>query len=287
MKKKIMSFLIVIAFAFCGAGCSITENQISSSNDNLLSDVSDSTSTTTSTEQTSATVTSIPETTTIQSEEAVTSMPETTTTQSEETVTSESDPPKELTENEQILKILYDYSHFIFITSFPVNKWNFDIAYEEDKIYIDMDTNEVISSPEDAQRFNILYRAKESWINELNGMVTENMKKNIVNERVYVYQNEWYIRPTGGGGGIGLGQSELILDSYEKPDENTLILNFTCIGYKEDWGTDEDLIEEEQVILKKTENGYLIDQCHFYATELLARFPKLKYGSEYYNIRIR
>ncbi len=273
MKKKITSFLIVIAFAFYGAGCSIVESGTSNSNDNSLSDVSDSTSTTTSTEQTSATVTA---------------MPETTTTQSEETITSEPDPPKELTENEQILKIVYDYSHFIFITSFPINKWNFDIVYKEDKIYVDRDTNEVISSSEDAQRLSTtLYRAKESWINELNGMVTENMKNDLFNKRIYVYQNEWYIRPTSGGGGIGLGQSELILDSYEKPDENTLILNFTCIGYKEDWGTDEDIIEEEQVILKKTENGYLIDQCNFYATEWLARFSKLKYGSEYYTIQIR
>lgn len=274
MKKKIMSFLIIIAFTFCGAGCLIVENQTSSSNDNSLSDVSHSTSTTTSIEQTSATVTS---------------MPETTTTQSEETVTSESDPSaEELTENEQIQKLLCDYSHFIFITSFPVNKWNFDIVYKEDKIYVDKDANEVISSPEDAQGlYSGLYKVKESWINELNGMVTENMKNGLIDKYVYIYQNEWYIRPTSGLGGIGLGQSELILDSYEKPDENTLILNFTCIGYKEDWGTDEDIINEEQVILKKTENGYLIDQCDFYATEWLARFSKLKYESEYYTIQLR
>ena len=177
MKKKISSFLIVVAFTFCGAGCSIVENQTSGSNDNSLSDVSHPTSTTTSIEQTSTTVTS---------------MPETTTTQSEETVTSEPDPPaKELTENEQIMKLLYDYSHFIFITSFPVNEWNFDIVYEEDKIYVDKDTNEVISSPEDAQGFcSDLYKVKESWINELNGMITENMKNGLIDEYVYIYQNE-------------------------------------------------------------------------------------------------
>lgn len=192
-------------------------------------------------------------------------------------------PTEELTENEQIMKLLYDYSHFIFITSFPVNEWNFDIVYEEDKIYVDKDTNEVISSPEDAQGFcSDLYKVKESWINELNGMITENMKNGLIDEYVYIYQNEWYIRPTSGLGGIGLGQSELILQSYEKPDENTLILNFTCVGYKEEWGTEEDIIDEGQVILKKTENGYLIDQCDFHTTEWLTRFSKIKYESEYY-----
>lgn len=211
-----------------------------------------------------------------------TSTPETTTSQIEENIPPEK-PTEELTENEQIMKLLYDYSHFIFITSFPVNEWNFDIVYEEDKIYVDKDTNEVISSPEDAQGFcSDLYKVKESWINELNGMITENMKNGLIDEYVYIYQNEWYIRPTSGLGGIGLGQSELILKSYEKPDENTLILNFTCVGYKEEWGTEEDIIDEGQVILKKTENGYLIDQCDFHTTEWLTRFSKIKYESEYY-----
>ena len=194
------------------------------------------------------------------------------------------------TDNEQILESLYDYGDFMCNVTFkPGKDWNFDIAYEEDTITIDSDTKEVISSPEDAQRFShTLYKAKDEWVKQLRSMITDNMEKSLIDELyrdyIYIYQNEWYIKPNGGGRGVGLGQSELILDSYEKPDESTLILNFTSIGYKEDWGTDEDIIEKGQIILIKTEKGFLIEKCPLSAAEWFVHFENIKYESEYYPI---
>ena len=256
MKKKVASLLIILAFAFCGAGCSVAENVTSNSTDSSVSESSTS---------------------------------ETTTTSKPD----ESLPPaEELTENEQILKCLYDYGDFIFNVSFkPGKDWNFDIAEENDKILVDNDTNEVISSPEDAQKFySVFYKAKESWIKELRSMITENMEKSFIEEHtkngyLYIYQDEWYIKPNGGGRGVGLGQSELILDSYEKPDDSTLILNFISIGYKEEWETEEDIIEEGQVILKKSENRYRIEKCDDLVAEWFVQYSKIKYESESYPIR--
>ena len=195
-----------------------------------------------------------------------TSTPETTTSQTEENIPPEK-PTEELTENEQILKLLYDYGDFIFNVSFkPGKDWNYSIVYQKEGIYVDKGTNEVISLPEGEQTHYDFCKAKESWIKELRSMITENMEESFIeyhirNNYLFIYQDEWYIRPNGFARGVGLGQSELILKSYEKPDDNTLILNFASIGYKEEWGTEEDIIEEGQVILKKSENRYRIEKC--------------------------
>ena len=198
-------------------------------------------------------------------------------------------PTEELTENEQILKLLYDYGDFIFNVSFkPGKDWNYDIVYEKDWIYVDSNTNEVISSPEEAQiTYRSFCKAKESWIKDLRSMITENMAESFIeyhirNNYLFIYQDEWYLKTNSGGRGYGLGQSELILDSYEKPDENTLILNFVSIGYKEEWGTEEDLIDEGQVILKKSENRYRIEKCDDSVAEWFVQYSKIKYGSEFY-----
>ncbi|MBQ8791261.1 MAG: hypothetical protein IJZ51_08120 [Ruminiclostridium sp.] len=197
-------------------------------------------------------------------------------------------PTEELTENEQILKLLYDYGDFIFNVSFkPGKDWNYSIVYRKDGIYVDKGTNEVISSPEGEQTHYDFCKAKESWIKELRSMITENMAESFIeyhirNNHLFIYQDEWYIKSNGGGRGYGLGQSELILNSYEKPDENTLILNFVSIGYKEEWGTEEDLIDEGQVILKKSENRYRIEKCDDSVAEWFVQYSKIKYESEFY-----
>ena len=219
-----------------------------------------------------------------------TSTPETTTSQTDETEPPE-EPLEELTENEQILKLLYDYGDFIFNISFkPGKDWNYDIVYEKDWIYVDRDTNEVISSPEEAQTtYRSFCKAKESWIKELRSMITENMEESFIeyhirNNYLFIYQDEWYLKTNSGGRGYGLGQSELILKSYEKPDENTLVLDFVDIGYKEEWGTEEDLIHEGQVILKKSEKGYLIEKCDDLVAEWFVHYSKIKYESKFYYI---
>ncbi len=216
------------------------------------------------------------------------SAPETATTETEESVPPE-EPLEELTENEQILKLLYDYGDFIFNVSFkPGKDWNYDIVYEKDKIYVDSNTNEVISSPDGSQIFpDSFCKAKESWIKELRSMITENMEKSFIdahikNKLLYICDDEWYLKPNGGGRGYGLGQTELILKSYEKPDENTLVLNFISFGDKEEWGTDEDIVDEGQVILKKSEKGYLIEKCDDLIAEWFVQYSKIKYESEYY-----
>ena len=203
-------------------------------------------------------------------------------------------PAEEPTENEQILKLLYDYGDFIFNVSFkPGKDWNYDIVYEKDWIYVDRNTNEVISSPEEAQTtYRSFCKAKESWIKRLRSMITKNMAESFIeyhirNNYLFIYQDEWYLKTNSGGRGYGLGQSELILESYEKPDENTLILNFISFGDKEVWGTEEDIIEEGQVILKKTENGYRIEKCDDLVAEWFVQYSKIKYGSEYYPIIIQ
>lgn len=198
----------------------------------------------------------------------------------------------EPTEFEQVLKLIADYGVFMF-DSFPPNRDNYDVVDKTKRIPVDhipsYETSDGVastivldeSSINEKEWYNWAYKPIDSWTELLNSMTTEKMREEYVFIDDYytlVHNGELYIRPTGGGRGVGLGMSYLRLDSVERPDENTYVLTVTSVGDKEEWGLQEDWLETEVVKVVKTAYGLRIDECSRKASEFFAWHQYIRYG---------
>ena len=101
------------------------------------------------------------------------------------------------------------------------------------------------------------------------GAMTEKLKSILTDnclEETSAYISDWfragdndelYVRRQGVGG--FLGESYIRINSISYPDDETILLDMSTVGEKEDWGYDEDLIEDFKITLKRTAGGLLID----------------------------
>lgn len=273
--KRILSTISLILAAALLSGCS-GANESSSTTD---TDTFSSGTASSVTETSSATVSS--------AESSVSSVAP---------ITSVDESPKpplqiEPAELEQVLKRLADYGVFMF-DSFPPNRDNYDVVDKTKRIPTDyLSRNETsdgmprtivldASSINESEWHQWRYKPIDSWTELLGSMTTENMREKYVHTDSFVimHNGEMYIDPTGGGRGVGLGSSYLLLDSLETPDENTYILTVTDVGDKEEWGLQEDWLETEVVKVVKTAGGLRVDECSRKASEFFQRYSHIKYG---------
>lgn len=99
-------------------------------------------------------------------------------------------------------------------------------------------------------------------IEKLKSMLTdksiEDTSENILDWFSTNENDDLYVQNRGAGG--YLGYDYLRINSIGYPDEETITLDMSRVGEKENWGYDEDLVEDFQMILKKTDGGLRIDE---------------------------
>ncbi len=103
---------------------------------------------------------------------------------------------------------------------------------------------------------------------------TDKMIDYIFEECNYYYYEEngrLYVLDGVGSEGGGLGVDTLHITSVGMTDKDTLVLYMTEFGAGENWSLDYDLIDNFTVTLKKTDNGFKIDECNKTDQERIAR----------------
>ena len=80
-----------------------------------------------------------------------------------------------------------------------------------------------------------------------------------------------YVSDGIGSEGGGVGVDTVHITSMEMTDDGTIILYMTEFGAGENWGLDDDLTYNFTVTLKRTDNGFKIDECDKSAVSCLAR----------------
>lgn len=102
---------------------------------------------------------------------------------------------------------------------------------------------------------------------------TDKMIDYIFEECNYYYHEEdgkLYVSDGIGSEGGGVGVDTVHITSAEMTDDDTVILYMTEFGAGENWDLDHDLIENFTVTLKRTDNGFKIDECDYIAIGSLA-----------------
>lgn len=102
---------------------------------------------------------------------------------------------------------------------------------------------------------------------------TDKMIDYIFEECNYYYHEEngrLYVSDGIGSEGGGVGVDTVHITSMEMTDDDTFILYMTEFGAGENWGLDDDLTENFTVTLKRTDNGFKIDECDKSAVNSLA-----------------
>lgn len=103
-------------------------------------------------------------------------------------------------------------------------------------------------------------------IEKLKSMLTdkciENTSEDILDWFGTNENDDLYVQNRGAGG--YLGYDYFRINSIGYPDEKTIALDMSRVGEKEEWGYDEDLAEDFQMILKRTDGGLRIDEITGY-----------------------
>lgn len=203
-------------------------------------------------------------------------------------------------ETEAVIKLFANYGSF-YTDSFPVNEYNYEIVDKGQTVTVTIDdksekvvaVNGTAISGEnvdnDAKAYDkTLYKAAQDWTEKLNLLVTENMKKKLSEEQGYLsynYQGDFYLDPGVGAGGYGMGMSRLLLNSVETPDENTVILNITSVGDKDEWSLEKDIEDKVTVSAVKTADGYRIENCSSEAARFFGFYNEITYGDSVYSLK--
>ncbi|MDE5576562.1 MAG: hypothetical protein K2J11_04165 [Oscillospiraceae bacterium] len=86
----------------------------------------------------------------------------------------------------------------------------------------------------------------------------------------YEENGKLYVSDGIGSDGGGAGVDTVHITSAETTDEDTLVLYMTEFGAGENWDLDHDIINNFTVTLKRTDNGFKIDECDEVAISILA-----------------
>ncbi len=102
--------------------------------------------------------------------------------------------------------------------------------------------------------------------NDLNSRISELFTDEMIDElgieAYYLEQDgKLYLSEFAGNDGGLLGTDMTFITSIEETDDNTIIVNLTAFGDKNNWELPEDFTEQFTIELKRTESGLKISRC--------------------------
>ena len=201
---------------------------------------------------------------------------ETTTSVAADTAAAETTPSftekENLTEEEQIQlllqeshKIFFDYvlgkemqNHVNWSKSITIPK-TYDSGETFDTTVYEIADGDVLSIADMQEKMRPFF--------------TDKMIDYIFEECNHYYHEEngkLYVSDGVGSEGGGVGVDTVHITSMEMTDEDTVTLYMIEFGAGENWDLDHDLVENFTVILKRTDNGFKIDECDEIAIRYLA-----------------
>lgn len=279
--RHIKALAAILIAALTLTGCSRNENSTSdgdgaSSAQSAAADSSIVTSDTSDTSSTSSTTnTSSSAESTSESSNAPESKPESSLTSTSSTPetskpeeNSEPAEPVYQTEFEQALADLSDLA-YIEVEIHPMDS-NFpeglvdtsqfitDSVGDDESNSYKLTFNKVIGGP---------VRTEKQFNDLLDDIFTEKLKQSYLQdpERMFRFKDGDLYTAGRGAGGVGSGMSYLELNSFEHPDDNTVLMKVTSVGKKEDWSLDKDIRDETTIKFVKGSDGKLrIDECDIY-----------------------
>ena len=208
----------------------------------------------------------------LQSSEQTTSSVVTEDTAATETTLISSEEDNRTEEEKQIQNLLQE-SHKIF----------FDyVLGKEMQNHVDWNKSITIPSINDlGENFDMpLYEIVDGDVLSISDMqdkmrpfFTDKMVDYIFDECNYYYHEEngkLYVSDGVGSEGGGVGVDTLHISSVTETDEDTLILYMTEFGAGENWDLNYDHYETYTVTLKRTDNGFKVDECDEIAIRHLA-----------------
>lgn len=252
MKKTNILFMCAVMLLM--SGCSSTAQQEVTEISSVINSTLDTNENLQTSEET---------TTTVFTED--TTAPETTPISSEiNTRTEEEKQIQNLLQESK--KIFYDYvlgkemqNHVGWSKSITIQKTNNLGESYDSKIYEIVD-GDVLSFADMREKMRPFF--------------TDKMIDYVFEECNYYYYKEngkLYVSDGVGSEGGGVGVDTVHITSAENADENTIILNMIEFGAGENWGLDYDLVDNFTITLKRTDNGFKIDECDKADQERIAR----------------
>ncbi|MDE7293529.1 MAG: hypothetical protein K2N72_03800 [Oscillospiraceae bacterium] len=255
MKRKIFEAMAVCCVILGLAGCGNTENE-GNNPDNENAAVTESiTETVIETEKAAETLTSLfTEETEAQTETAA-------------LISSEKYTPteEEKTQIQNLLKdckkFFYDYhdgkeiqhrknkNKFITVTKTADNGMLAGESYEE--TFYEITDGEVTSMDDLNELMKPLFTEK----------MADMLRDDMIRSGYYEADGKLYISNSVGGNGSLLGTDTVHITSVGKTDEDTLVLYMNAFGAGENWDLKYDISEDFTVILKRTEDGFKMDEC--------------------------
>lgn len=201
---------------------------------------------------------------------------ETTTVITEDTgdtaATPISSEQNALTEEEQIQNLLRE-SHRIFYDYVLGKEMQNHVAWG---MYITIPSINDLGESYDMPLYEIAngdVLCIEDMQNKMRPFFTDKMINYIFEECNYYYHEKngkLYVSDGIGSEGGGVGVDTVHITSVKVTDEDTLVLYMTEFGAGENWDLDYDLIDNFTVTLKRTDNGFKIDECDKVAIGSLA-----------------
>lgn len=192
----------------------------------------------------------------------------------------ESDWQRPLTETEEIIKLLEDYSDFFFAMapSYPDNEKFMD---KSQKITIDAVNS--LNEPYTAEYYKAV-GLPANTLDELNekldGFVTEKPKSDFLkmtddNFFTVADNGDIYISNYPFGRATVFDKDKLYLDSIEYPDDNTILVTVTSFRDKESWGTVKDIIDTSTAKIIRTDDGLRINECNIDIISYFGSFDEI------------
>ena len=191
--------------------------------------------------------------------------------------------PKEL-KIEQIIKLLGDYGDFCYEYLYPQELEDFTDRKESFTFTL-FDRN---GEPYDKNYYKVTKKeldTPDKFFGKLKSLITENQLARVIDvvNNIYSAKDGYMYIGSTGVFGLGMGKDILYIDSVEYPDKETIQVNLTSFGDKDNWGTEEDIVSKFTVKLLRTQNGLRIDECE--GDELdLYYFKEIIYNGETYHL---
>lgn len=191
--------------------------------------------------------------------------------------------PKEV-KIERIIKLLGDYGDFCYEYLHP----QYYDEFTDKKESIAFTRFAWNGHPYDEHYYKITKKeldTVEKFFGKLKSLVTDGyLAGSIIDDvnRLYSAKDGYMYIGSTVAFGYGIGKDIFYIDSVEYPDNETIIVNLTAFGDKDNWGTEEDIIDKSTITIKRTEEGLRIDDTEGYPELNLACYQEIIYNGETY-----
>ena len=192
--------------------------------------------------------------------------------------------PKEV-KIEEIIKLLGDYGDFNYEYLHPQEFEDFT-DHKESFVFTQFYSNGKLSNKSYFKITEKELNTPEKFFGKLKSFVTENyVASRLIDNINMMYSAKdgyMYIGSTVAFG-YGIGKDIFYIDSVEYPDNETILVNLSTFGYKENvYAATEDIIQKYTVTIKRTEDGLRIDASEGYPELDLYYFKEIIYNGETY-----